>query len=109
MWTWLLHRVTGVGVFLFLLAHVVDTALIGWGPEVYNKMMSLYRHPAFRVGETLLAGAVLFHALNGIRIFIVDFWPEATSIHRKLAYAVGIVFAVIYIPTAVHMLDWLAK
>ena len=27
MWTWVVHRITGVGVFFFLLVHVLDTAL----------------------------------------------------------------------------------
>jgi succinate dehydrogenase / fumarate reductase cytochrome b subunit len=108
-WSWILHRVTGVGVFIFLLVHIVDTAFIGWGPELYNKAMALYRIPLFRVGEVVLVGMVLYHALNGIRIFIIDFWPETTAIHRKLAYAVGITFAVIYIPTAIYMLEWVLK
>ncbi len=108
-WAWILHRVTGVGVFVFLLAHIVDTSMIGWGPKAYNKMIALYRLPFFRVGEVLLAGAVLYHALNGIRIVIIDFWPEATLVHRKLFYAVAVVFAVVYIPTAIYMLDWLVK
>lgn len=108
-WSWILHRVTGVGVFVFLLVHIVDTAFIGWGPGLYNKAMALYRNPVFRVGEVLLAGAVLYHALNGIRIFIIDFWPEATVVHRKLFYAVAAVFAVVYIPTAIYMLDFLVK
>ncbi len=108
-WAWILHRVTGAGVFVFLLVHIVDTAFIGWGPEFYNKVMALYRLPVFRVGEVLLAGAVLFHALNGIRIIIIDFWPEASLAQRKLFYAVAVVFAVLYIPTAIYMLDWLVK
>ena len=108
-WAWILHRVTGVGVFIFLLAHVVDTAFIGWGPGLYNKAMALYRMPVIRVGEVVLAGAVLFHALNGIRIIILDFWPETTVAHRKLFYALAVVFAVIFIPTAVYMLEWVVK
>src|ERR1019366_5102909 len=31
-WAWILHRVTGVGIFIYLLVHIVDTALLGWGP-----------------------------------------------------------------------------
>ncbi len=108
-WAWILHRVTGVGVFIFLLAHIIDTACIGWGQSVYNKMIALYRNPYFRVGEVLLAGAVLYHALNGIRIIIIDFWPEATVIHRKLFYAVVVLFALLYIPAALYMLEWLFK
>jgi len=108
-WSWILHRVTGVGVFIFLMVHIVDTSFIGWGPELYNKTMALYRLPFFRVGEVVLAGMVLYHALNGVRIIIIDFWPQATVVHRKLVYAVAVVFAVIFIPTAIYMLEWLVR
>ena len=108
-WSWILHRVTGVGVFLFLLVHIVDIALVGWGPALFNKLLFLYRYPPFRVGEIALVGAVLYHALNGLRICVVDFWPEATVVHRKLVYAVGIVFAVVFIPTAIYMASTILK
>jgi len=101
--------VTGVGVFLFLLVHIVDIALVGWGPAIFNKLLFLYRYPPFRVGEIALVGAVLYHALNGLRICVIDFWPEATVIHRKLIYAVGIVFAVVFIPTAIFMASAIMK
>ena len=32
MWSWLLHRVTGVGIFLFLLVHILDTSFLLLGP-----------------------------------------------------------------------------
>ena len=108
-WSWLLHRLTGLGVLVFLLLHIVDTALIGWGPGAYNEAMSIYRMPVFRVGEVLLGGAVLYHALNGLRICIIDFWPEATAINRKLVYGVAVLFALIYIPSAIYMLRWVAR
>src|SRR5574340_394269 len=75
MYAWLLHRVTGLGVLLFVFAHVIDTALICWGPGAYNEAIGLYRSTGFRIGEIILFGAVLYHALNGIRITIIDFWP----------------------------------
>ncbi len=108
-WSWILHRVTGVGVFLFLLIHVIDISLIGWGPGIFNKLLFLYRHPVFRVGEVALLGAVVYHAVNGIRICIIDFWPEATGVHRQLAYAVGIIFGVVFIPAALYMLSFVVK
>jgi succinate dehydrogenase / fumarate reductase cytochrome b subunit len=108
-WAWVFHRVTGVGVFFFLLIHVIDTAFIGWGPELYNKMMAIYHMPFFRVGEVVLAGMVLYHALNGVRIIIIDFWPETTAAHRKWTYAMAAVFALIFIPTAIIMLEWVVK
>jgi succinate dehydrogenase / fumarate reductase cytochrome b subunit len=96
-------------VFLFLLVHVVDTAFIGWGPAMYNKAMALYRMPFFRISEVVLAGMVLFHALNGVRIIIIDFWPETTAAHRKWTYATATVFAVIFIPTAIITLEWVIR
>ncbi len=108
-WAWILHRLTGVGVLVFLLVHIVDTAFLGWGPELYNKAMAFYRMPVFRVGEVFLAGSVLFHALNGVRIIIIDFWPEATVSHRRWVYAVGIAFAVLFVPAAIVMLEWIAQ
>src|SRR5919202_1478177 len=67
-WSWLLHRITGVGVLIFLLAHIVDTALIGLGPDAYEHALDLYRMPIFKVGEIALVFAVVYHSVNGIRV-----------------------------------------
>jgi succinate dehydrogenase / fumarate reductase cytochrome b subunit len=108
-WSWVLHRLTGIGVFLFLLIHIVDIALIGWGPKVFNELLFLYRYPPFRVGEVILVAAVLYHAINGVRICIIDFWPQTMAFHRRLSYAVLIAFTVIFIPTAIYMLSFVVK
>lgn len=103
-WAWILHRVTGVAVLLFLLLHILDTALIVFGPRLYNAVVVLYRHPAFRVGEVGLGAAVLYHALNGIRITLVDFYPEWGVYQRKLFYGVMGVFLLLFVPGAYWML-----
>ncbi|MDN6373629.1 MAG: succinate dehydrogenase, cytochrome b556 subunit, partial [Brevibacterium aurantiacum] len=36
MWSWVAHRVTGVGIFFFLLVHVLDTALLPVSPAANN-------------------------------------------------------------------------
>jgi len=96
-------------VLFFLLIHILDISLIGWGPRVFDSLLIIYRGRVFRCMEVLLAGAVIYHALNGIRIIIVDFWPAATTVHRKLVYAVALIFVVVYVPTAVLMLNGLVK
>jgi succinate dehydrogenase / fumarate reductase cytochrome b subunit len=108
-WSWVLHRLSGIGVFLFLLIHIVDISLIGWGEKVFNELLFVYRYPPFRVGEVALVAAVLYHAINGIRICVIDFWPETMAFHRKLSYAVGIIFTILFIPTAIYMLSFLVK
>jgi succinate dehydrogenase / fumarate reductase, cytochrome b subunit len=109
MIAWLLHRLTGLGVLVFVFAHVLDTALISWGPGAYNKAIHLYRLTGFRIGEILLVGAVLYHALNGIRITIMDFWPQATVVQKKLYGAVVILFVILYVPSVFIMVKGMVK
>jgi succinate dehydrogenase / fumarate reductase cytochrome b subunit len=103
-WAWLLHRVSGVAIMLFLFLHVLDTSLVGFGPQAYETFVFLYRAPLFRVLEVALAGAVLYHGLNGLRIIVIDFMENATRVHRELWYAVWAAFLVLFLPTAFLML-----
>jgi succinate dehydrogenase / fumarate reductase cytochrome b subunit len=103
-WAWLLHRVSGVAIILFLFLHVLDTSLIGFGPEAYESFVFLYRIPVFRVLEVALAGAVLYHGINGIRIIIIDFVDKSTRIQRQLWYMVWASFVVLFLPAAFIML-----
>ncbi len=103
MVAWALHRLTGLGILAFLFAHVVDTSLIGWAPAAYNAAIALYRGTLFRIGEILLFGVVLYHAVNGLRIVIIDFWPQTTLAHRRLFWGVIGVFIVLFIPAAAYM------
>lgn len=102
--SYVLHRVTGVGIFIFLLLHILDTVVIGWGPKAYNTVVGWYHHPILRVGEVVLAACLLFHAFNGIRIIIIDFYEEATVFHKKLFYGVVCAFVVTFLPLAYIML-----
>jgi succinate dehydrogenase / fumarate reductase cytochrome b subunit len=72
----MLHRVTGLGVVLFLLLHIFDIFLMAAGEEVFEKFLGLYTAAPFRVMEAALIFAVIYHALNGARIIVIDFWPK---------------------------------
>jgi len=84
-WSWLAHRITGVAVILFLFAHVVDTAVIGWGPEAYERVVSVYHNWLVKLLELGLVAAVLYHAINGVKIMVFDFWPLSTRHMRALS------------------------
>ena len=43
MWSWVLHRITGVLTFFFLFVHVLDTALVRVSPEAYNEVIDTYK------------------------------------------------------------------
>lgn len=82
MLAWLLHRLTGLGLVFYLCLHVFVTrsfheaALI---PDPtrraneFSKIYGLLTHPFFGVIEIALLAAVLYHALNGVRVLIIDF------------------------------------
>jgi succinate dehydrogenase / fumarate reductase, cytochrome b subunit len=97
-WSWLFHRVTGVAIILFLFAHVVDTAAVGWGPEAYNRVASVYHNPVVRALELGLVAAVLFHSYNGIKILLIDFFPGLTRHITAIGRATIILFVLSMIP-----------
>ncbi len=88
MWSWVLHRITGVAIFFFLLVHILDTALIRVSPEAYNAVIGTYKNPIMGVGEIALVGAIAYHAFNGLRIIVVDFWSKGARYQRQLWWIV---------------------
>jgi succinate dehydrogenase / fumarate reductase cytochrome b subunit len=104
MISWAFHRITGLGVLLFLLLHIVDIFVVNYGPEVFNELLFLYRHPVFRIGEIILVAGLYYHAANGVRIILIDFWPAAYRYERQLFYGVIAVFLLGFIPTALLMI-----
>lgn len=97
-WSWLAHRITGVAVILFLFAHVVDTAVIGWGPEAYNRVVEVYHNWAVKLLELGLVAAVLYHAINGVKIMVFDFWPLSTRHMRVLSLGSTALFLLAMVP-----------
>lgn len=97
-WSWLAHRVTGVAIILFLFAHVVDTAMVGWGPGAYNRVVEVYHNPIVKLLELGLVAAVIYHALNGVRIMVIDFYPRANDWNRQLIYGTTAVFVAAMLP-----------
>jgi len=98
MWTWILHRATGLGVLFFLIVHVVDTGIIIYRPDWYDHALAVYRHPLFRIGELFIVFGVLYHAANGLRIIVQDFWPYVMHRQRELSLAVGAVVVLAMLP-----------
>ncbi|MBZ4487045.1 succinate dehydrogenase, cytochrome b556 subunit [Microbacterium sp. cx-55] len=94
MWSWVLHRITGVSIFFFLLVHILDTALIRVSPEAYNAVIGTYKNPIMGLGEVVLVAAIAYHAYNGLRIILVDFWSKGARYQRQLWWIVLGVWAV---------------
>lgn len=105
MWSWVGHRVTGVVIFLFLLVHVLDTALVRVDASAYDAVIATYKNPLMALGETGLVAAILFHAFNGLRLILVDFWKQGTKYQRQLLWGVLGVWAVVFAAFAIRHLS----
>jgi succinate dehydrogenase / fumarate reductase, cytochrome b subunit len=104
MWSWVLHRITGVSVFLFLFVHVLDTALVRVDPALYDAVIETYKTPIVNLMEVGLVGAVLFHALNGVRIVLIDFWSKGPKYQRVMLWAIVALWVIVMIPGTYYMM-----
>ncbi|MFC8718344.1 succinate dehydrogenase, cytochrome b556 subunit [Kitasatospora sp. NPDC057198] len=95
MWSWVAHRVTGVLIFFFLFAHVLDTALVRVSPEAYDSVIATYKVPLVNLMEYGLVAAILFHALNGLRVVAVDFWAKGPKYQKQMLWTVVGVWVVL--------------
>ena len=104
MWSWVLHRITGITIFFFLFAHVLDTALVRVSPAAYNEVIDSYKNPVVGLMETGLVAAVLFHAFNGLRLIAIDFWSKGPRYQRQLSWVVVGVCVLLFVPFAIRHL-----
>lgn len=101
---WALHRLAGVGILLFLSLHIVDIFLLTFGEEVFNELLVIYTSAWARPLEVFLLFAVLFHALNGLRIILQDFFPRLMALQARLIAVELVVFLAVFLPSAWLML-----
>ncbi len=104
MWSWLFHRISGLGILLFLLIHIVDVAMLGFGPGVYNTSVALFDQWIVRLLSLALIAAVLYHAFNGLRIMLIDFWRKGVRYQKTLFAVVLVVTVVAFIPLAYYVM-----
>ncbi|GGT30696.1 succinate dehydrogenase, cytochrome b556 subunit [Streptomyces chromofuscus] len=103
------HRVTGVLIFFFLFVHVLDTALVRVSPEAYDDVVATYKTPLVAVLEYGLVAAILFHALNGLRVIAVDFWSKGPRYQKQMFWTVMAVWVVLMVGAIYPVLGHAAR
>ena len=104
MAAWAFHRLSGFGIWLFVVLHIYDIYLVGGDPRLYDELLAFYASVPGRFMEVLLGAAVLYHALNGFRIIVIDLWPRMTAYHRQLWWASWVIFVGVGVPGALIIL-----
>lgn len=95
MFAWLFHRITGVALVGYLIIHVWGLRALS-DPEAFNSLIVSYHAPIFKLGEFLLLGAVVYHALNGLRIVLIDFLGWSPN-QKRLFWTLGAVAVLIMV------------
>lgn len=72
MAAWAIQRVTGILLLFYLFLHVHTVSKLSQGPAAFNQAMATFSSPFFKLLEIGLFGVVVLHALNGIRITLID-------------------------------------
>ena len=92
---WLLHRLTGLALVLYLLLHLYVTSTLAKGPEAFNSLMKKMNVLIFKFLEVGLLAVFIYHALNGIRVIMSDF--GMASEHQKRLWWALFVLTIIFV------------
>ena len=90
MLIFILHRIGGLGIVTFVGMHVLASFM---GGRVGSFINLVYENWAFQI---LIFFCVLFHAINGLRIVILDLWPKLIEHQREAIWIEWAVFLPIY-------------
>ncbi len=89
---WLLHRITGAAVGIYLLLHILGQFDMKYG----GGLEGLRQFLSAKVIAVVLLVFLIYHTLNGIRGLIVDFGQGALY-HKKLFWVMMGIGLVLFI------------
>ena len=69
---YILHRLSGLALLLFLMAHVFMSSTRLLGAEVWGQVMEITHHPLLAFAEYLVFAAFVFHGINGLRLILIE-------------------------------------
>ncbi len=94
MWSWMLHRVTGVGMIVFVALHVVSAFFVlRGGHDVAAAVNGVYESWPFQI---FIYFCVIFHALNGLRVIILDLFPSLMRFQHEMVWLQWLTFIPIF-------------
>lgn len=93
-WSYVFHRITGIGLAVYLVMHTWVLSSARSGPEAFTDRLASVQSPLFHFLELFLSVAVFYHMLNGIRITVADFFSW-TRIHKPMFWIVVVLFVAV--------------
>ncbi|CAB1128965.1 Succinate dehydrogenase, cytochrome b556 subunit [Candidatus Hydrogenisulfobacillus filiaventi] len=107
-WAWWLHRVSGLLILAYLYFHLIVLSSAIWrgGEAAFNRVVAVLTSPPFLAADLVLFALILYHALNGIRIMLLDLgmWVDRQEtvfwVLMALGAALLVAAAAALLPTA---------
>jgi len=94
MLAWILHRLSGIGIAVFVGIHVIASFFMQQlGSDWATTLNTIYESWVFPI---IVIFIVIFHALNGLRIIILDIWPHLLTYTREPLWLQWFIFLPIY-------------
>ncbi len=97
MWSWLFQRITAVLLIVCLTIHLIFTHILSIGELSYENVANRLAHGTLTAVDIILLMAAIYHALNGLRMVLLDYWLTSRVRARAVTYAlwaVGIAFLI---------------
>jgi succinate dehydrogenase / fumarate reductase cytochrome b subunit len=94
MLSWILHRISGLVMVVFVGLHILSSFFQHQlGSEIATTINIIYESIYFQI---FIYFAVIFHAFNGLRIIILDIWPQALEYQREAIWLQWLIFIPVY-------------
>lgn len=104
------RRISGLALAFYLFMHIWVIGSAVSGPEVFNQRLNMVQTPIFKLAEVALLAAVVYHAFDGVRLLIVNYF-KVTDARKSMFYAVFVISFLLVIaggvPIILFMLEGL--
>lgn len=88
--TYILHRIGGLGMGIFITMHILASFV---GGRFGGAINGIYENWAFQI---FIFFCVLFHAINGLRITILDLFPKLLDYQTEAIWIEWAIFIPLY-------------
>lgn len=106
-WAFAFNRTAGAGILGFLLLHVLDVALFPFAPNLYDRTVAAYAMPYLIPMEAGLVAAVVYHALDGLRLMTLEVLDRRAATAGAPSFVALLVLTVsLSLPAVAVLLGW---
>ncbi|HJW83351.1 MAG TPA: succinate dehydrogenase, cytochrome b556 subunit [Anaerolineae bacterium] len=101
--SFVLRRVSGVALVIYLGLHILVIGSATGGPKVFDATLAIVQTDIYKLAEIALLAAVVYHAFDGIRLLLVHYL-NVTEYRKSLFYAAFVVSALLVIAGGIPIL-----